>query len=118
MQADIFVLPTFEDEWGVVVNEAMTAARPVLGSVYSQAVEELVVDGMTGWRFRPDCPSELDAVLTRVLDTPSEELLRIGAAARERALQLAPAIVADRIADIIRRVRRETAMEPPLHEGA
>jgi glycosyltransferase involved in cell wall biosynthesis len=31
--------------WGLLVNEAMAAGLPVLGSVYAQAVEELVQDG-------------------------------------------------------------------------
>ena len=47
-QAGIFVLPTLADEWAVVVNEALAAGLPVLGSVYSQAVEELVRDDVAG----------------------------------------------------------------------
>ena len=47
-RAGLFVFPTLADEWGLVVNEAMAAGLPVLGSVYSQAVEELVRDGVSG----------------------------------------------------------------------
>ena len=52
-KASLFAFPTLADEWGVVVNEAMAAGLPVLGSIYSQAVEELVEDGVSGWVFRP-----------------------------------------------------------------
>ena len=51
-KAGIFVFPTLADEWGLVANEAMAAGLPVLGSLYSQSVEELVVEGETGWTFR------------------------------------------------------------------
>jgi glycosyltransferase involved in cell wall biosynthesis len=47
-RAGLFVFPTLAYEWGLVVNEAMAAGLPVLGSVYSQAVEELVRDGVSG----------------------------------------------------------------------
>ena len=50
----VLVFPTLADEWGLVVNEALAAGVPVLGSLYSQAVEELVRDGENGWTFRPD----------------------------------------------------------------
>jgi len=70
--ADIFTFPTLADEWGLVVNEAMIAGLPVLGSVYSQAVEDLVVDGRNGWSFRPDRPDEVLEALNRALDCSRE----------------------------------------------
>jgi glycosyltransferase involved in cell wall biosynthesis len=101
-EADAFVLPTLEDEWGVVVNEAMAASLPVLGSVHSQAVEELVEDGGTGWTFSPDVAGSVDAALARVLACPTAELRRLGDAARQRAQCLTPAAVADRISEVVR----------------
>ncbi len=73
-QASVLAFPTLSDEWGLVVNEAMAAGMPVLGSVYSQAVEDLCVEGRTGWRFRPDVPGEMDAAIDRALATPPEQL--------------------------------------------
>jgi len=70
--ADIFTFPTLADEWGLVVNEAMIAGLPVLGSVYSQAVEDLVVEGRNGWRFRPDEPDEVLETLSRALNCSRE----------------------------------------------
>ena len=106
--ARMLVLPTLADEWAVVVNEAMSAGLPVLGSVYSQAVEELIEDGRTGWTFSPDQPVSLDTALTRALLASSEELTRISAAAMRRAESITPAHVADRIAEAI-------AARPPLN---
>jgi glycosyltransferase involved in cell wall biosynthesis len=71
-KADIFTLPTLADEWGLVVNEAMIAGLPVLGSVYSQAVEDLVAEGQNGWRFRSDQPDEVFEALNRALGCSRE----------------------------------------------
>ncbi len=71
-RADIFTFPTIEDEWGLVVNEAMIAGLPVLGSVYSQAVDDLVIDKENGWRFRPDDSVELYNALDCALTCGAE----------------------------------------------
>lgn len=103
-QADVLVFPTLADEWGLVVNEAMAAGLPVLGSLYSQAVEELVEDGRNGWTFRPDQPSEILAALERALSVPNDEVERMGQAARERVADLTPERMAERIARAIAQV--------------
>ena len=72
--ADLFAFPTFADEWGLVVNEALIAGLPVLGSVFSQAVEDLVKDGVNGWTFRPDHADELARALDRALESTPEQL--------------------------------------------
>lgn len=68
-QGGILVFPTLADEWGVVVNEALASGMPVLGSSYSQAVEELVKDGVSGWTFQPDDEEKMYEALDRALST-------------------------------------------------
>jgi glycosyltransferase involved in cell wall biosynthesis len=97
----IFVLPTLDDTWGLVVNEALAAGLPVLGSQYSQAVEELVQDGVNGWRFRPDQPEGLDAALERALNTSEAALQQMRVAARSRVAHLTPEFAANRIFEAI-----------------
>jgi glycosyltransferase involved in cell wall biosynthesis len=94
--ADIFVLPTLADEWGVVVNEAMAAGLPVLGSRYSQAVEELV-NSETGWSFEPGSIDTVYDAVNRAFGSHPDEWRRMGAIARRRVVKLAPEHVADRI---------------------
>ena len=103
-QAGILVFPTLADEWGLVVNEAMATGLPVLGSIYSQAVEELVVDGVTGWTFHPDQVDEMYMALDRALSTPIEELDRMRATERDRIQHLTPEFVAERLLQAIRYV--------------
>ena len=107
--AGMLVLPTLADEWGLVVNEAMAAGVPVLGSLYSQAVQEMVVDGANGWTFYPDRPDTIDAALSRALDSPPDDLARIGLAAKARGRQIGPSEMADRMAEAIEWVSRASS---------
>jgi glycosyltransferase involved in cell wall biosynthesis len=54
LSADIFVLPsTFGETWGLVVNEAMLHALPVIVSNHVGCVPDLVQDGFNGFSY--DC---------------------------------------------------------------
>jgi hypothetical protein len=105
-ECGVFVFPTLADEWGLVVNEAMASGLPVLGSIYSQAVEELVEDGVNGWVFRPDRSEELYRALERVFSTPAAALDQMRVRARERAEKLTPGWAADLVCQVIEHVCR------------
>lgn len=94
-QADIFVLPTLADSWGLVVNEAMAAGLPILGSGKSQAVEELVQDGETGWIFNPDEPDDVESALGRALSEPRETRVEMGERARAAAIRVTAEVAAE-----------------------
>lgn len=104
-QGGIFVFPTLADEWGVVVNEALAAGLPILGSLYSQAVGELVQDGFNGWTFRPDHREEMYAALDRAMAAPEEKLDEMRLAGRECVRSLTPAYGAECFLDAIEHVR-------------
>lgn len=101
IQGDILVLPSLADEWGLVVNEAMAMCLPVLGSVYSQAVDELVDDGKNGWKFVPDSAASLDQAISRALETPAEKLIRMGEKARESVKHLTAQFAAERMIGVL-----------------
>jgi len=48
---DVFVLPSHFEPWGLVVNEAMNAGRPVIVSDRVGAAPDLVEPGANGWIF-------------------------------------------------------------------
>jgi hypothetical protein len=96
-QSGIFVFPTLADTWGLVVNEAMAAGLPVLGSLYSQAVEELVEDGWNGWTFRTDYPEEMCGAIHRMMTVPMDVLDEMRERARSAVLRLTPQEMARRI---------------------
>jgi glycosyltransferase involved in cell wall biosynthesis len=94
-KADVFVFPTLADEWGVVVNEALASGLPVLGSLYSQAVEELVEDGVNGWTFRPDREEEIYASLDRAMTASDRQIDEMGCSGRKKIRSLSPQFGAD-----------------------
>jgi glycosyltransferase involved in cell wall biosynthesis len=89
-QAGVLVFPTLSDEWGVVVNEALAAGLPVLGSRYSQAVEELIADGINGWTFRTDHPEEISNALDRMMSASPGKLDEMRSAGRQTITSITP----------------------------
>lgn len=51
--ADVFVIPTLEDNWSLVVPEAMACGLPIACSIYNGCYPELVRDGINGKLFDP-----------------------------------------------------------------
>jgi hypothetical protein len=61
--SDLLVFPTLRDCWGMVVNEALAAGIPVLGSRYAGAAEELISGDDVGRLIDPLVPDSLDEAL-------------------------------------------------------
>lgn len=76
--ADVFVLPSRREPWGVVVNEAVAAGSVVVASAVVGAAMELVRDGISGRLVRPDSVAALSAALEDV--TRTERLRELAAA--------------------------------------
>ena len=51
--ADLFVLPSRFEPWGVVINEVMNAAKPVVVSACVGAAPDLVQPNLNGWIYPP-----------------------------------------------------------------
>lgn len=68
--ADVFVLPTLEDTWGVVVLEAMLLGKPVLCST-GAGTSELIVNGENGYVFDPNQPEKLAELMRQLIDRPT-----------------------------------------------
>ncbi len=116
-QADILVFPTLLDEWGLVVNEAMAAGLPVLGSIYAQAVTELVADGVTGWIFDPTSDSNVTDALDRIWATPDDVLIDMRAMGKARIAGLTPETAAEKMLDALRGVLAKPWLSPAALPG-
>lgn len=69
--ADVFVLPTREDTWGLVVNEAMAAGLPVVATRRCVAACELVTDGVNGYLVETEQVDALRDRLRTLLNDPA-----------------------------------------------
>jgi glycosyltransferase involved in cell wall biosynthesis len=67
---DVFVLPSVYEPWGLVVNEAMAAARAVIVSDEVGCQSDLVQDGVNGRVFPAGDIDALRASLRDVLSVP------------------------------------------------
>jgi glycosyltransferase involved in cell wall biosynthesis len=67
--SDVFVFPTLEDVWGLVLLEAMAFGKPVLCSQYAGA-KEMVEHNRTGFIFDPRKPSELADHMAKFIEAP------------------------------------------------
>ena len=51
--SNVFIMPTLEDNWCLVLPEAMACGLPVACSIYNGGTAELIKDGVNGYSFDP-----------------------------------------------------------------
>lgn len=66
----VFVLPSRHEPWGLIVNEAMNAARAVIVTDEVGSAVDLVRDGETGFIYRATDITGLQHALQRALENP------------------------------------------------
>jgi glycosyltransferase involved in cell wall biosynthesis len=84
--ADVVVVPSWEEPFGLVVIEAMAAGTPVVGST-TGAIPEIIVGGESGLLVPPREPAALAGAITALLDSPDLRQ-RLGASAQARMRSL------------------------------
>lgn len=103
--ADIFVLPSEYEPFGMVINEAMLCRCPVIVSDRVGARFDLVKEGETGYVFPcGDIDALASALRLALNDRP--RLLRMGEAARERMASWSPTDYVAGFVDSVSRVAR------------
>jgi glycosyltransferase involved in cell wall biosynthesis len=100
-RADVFVLPSRHDGWGVVVNQALGAGLPVITSDAVGAGLDLVEPGVNGLHCRAgDAESLLEAM--EVFAEDPDLAPRWGEASRKKAWTLTPQAGADKWVEVFR----------------
>jgi glycosyltransferase involved in cell wall biosynthesis len=72
--ADVFVLPTLDDNWSLVTLEAAVAGLPQLFSVYNGCTSELLCDERMGRAIDPLKTEEFASALKNYVDEPPPRL--------------------------------------------
>ena len=80
---DIFVLASEYEPWGLVVNEVMNAAKPLIVSDQVGSARDLVAPGENGWVVPARCPEALAHALEEALSAP-QRLISFGQASLAR----------------------------------
>ncbi|HEX5282869.1 MAG TPA: glycosyltransferase family 4 protein [Bryocella sp.] len=81
--ANVFVLPSRHEPWGLIVNEAMAAGCAVIVSDEVGAHADLITNGVEGFVFPVRDIDSLASALSRVLSSPQQSQ-RMGEAAKAR----------------------------------
>ncbi len=69
-QASAVVMASEDEPWGLIVNEALSAGRPVVGPGTIGAFADLVVDGQTGIVLERGTPPEIARAMRILLEHP------------------------------------------------
>jgi glycosyltransferase involved in cell wall biosynthesis len=104
-QADVFVLPSRYDGWGVVINQAVAAGLPVICSDQVGAGFDLVDEGVNGSKFSAGDEEGLFQAMRHFVDHP-EILTPWGEASRLKARSWTPVIAAEKWANAMEEVIR------------
>ena len=81
--ADMLVLPSSYEVWGMVVNEALEHGIPVITTTQVAAADDLLEDGVTARIVPPDNRAALAEALRDVASWTPEQRIRCAARARE-----------------------------------
>lgn len=101
--ADVFILPTIEDTWGVVILEAMLFGKPILCS-QGAGSSELIINEKNGYVFDPQDRLGLAQLMSKFIDN-SDLIPAMGEASRQQIANHTPEIAAKHLAAVVKSVQ-------------
>lgn len=98
--ADAFVLPSLEEVWGLVINEAALASLPIVVTSCCGGARDLTIDGVNGYVVPPGDNAALENALNRILADPANAK-RMGIESRRAVDRFNPMGVATALAEAV-----------------
>ncbi len=87
--ASCFIHASIQEQWGLVVNEAMAAGLPVLVSNRCGCFEDLLIEGVNGFSFDPENSQQLTDLMLKV-SSGKIDIEKMGQAALEHIQLFSP----------------------------
>ena len=87
--AKYFIHASIQEQWGLVVNEAMAAGLPVLVSNRCGCFEDLIIEGVNGFGFDPENPQQLTELMLK-MSSGEIDLEKISQASLEHIQKFSP----------------------------
>ncbi|AFY71009.1 glycosyl transferase group 1 [Thalassoporum mexicanum PCC 7367] len=97
--ADVFILSSLEEVWGLVVVEAMLFAKPILCSQGAGAAE-MIKNGENGYVFDPLQPQQLADLMRRFIDQP-DAIAQMGQKSQQIMTEHTPEAVAQHLGEVV-----------------
>jgi glycosyltransferase involved in cell wall biosynthesis len=104
--ADVFVLPSAFEPWGLVVNEALCFGLPVITSDKVGATGDLVQEGINGFIYPAGDVVALTARLQNLLLSAEDRRTSMGAASRKLVSHWSYREVVEGLLECLQRVSR------------
>ena len=86
----VFILPSHFEPWGVVLHEFAAASFPLIASDAVGAGTAFIKEADNGFIFKSGDKGELKKILKKISSLKDEDLLKMGAKSREKALSTTP----------------------------
>ncbi|MBD2292367.1 glycosyltransferase family 4 protein [Anabaena sphaerica FACHB-251] len=87
--AKCFIHASTQEQWGLVVNEAMAAGLPVLVSNRCGCYEDLIIEGVNGFGFEPENSQQLTELMLK-MSSGEIDLKKTGQAGLEHIEKFSP----------------------------
>ncbi len=100
---DVFILPSYSEPWGLVVNEAMACGMPVVVSNKCGSAIDVVKEDQNGYTFDPHSVAELIQVLNKFVEEP-DKINIFGKKSKEIIKRFSPEQVAQEMYDGFKKV--------------
>lgn len=111
--ADVFVFPTRYDGWGLVLNEALASAMPIITTYSAGAAYDLIQDDRNGFRVPRDNSKLLGERMEYLINNP-KRLADMGAASRDIAYSLTLGCGLQRLESILSDLLGKTISTPRI----
>lgn len=98
---DVFIMPTLEDNWCLVIPEAMACGKPVACSIYNGGHYELVQNDINGYKFDP---LKEESILETLDKFHKADLVSMGRKSKEIESNFTPDKAAERIFSACKKV--------------
>jgi glycosyltransferase involved in cell wall biosynthesis len=102
--ADVFILPSYSEPWGLVANEAMACSLPILISERCGCASDLVIEGENGFTFNPYSEDELAEKMNFFIQNPSK-IIEMGHISHKVIQHFSPEKVAEDMLKGFKKVR-------------
>ena len=101
--ADISVMPTLEDNWSLVVPEAMACSKPVATTTYNGCHIELIEEGKNGYVFDP---LEKSSIVKMLAAFHNANLSNMGKRSKEIIANYTPLTAATGIFELCQKITK------------
>lgn len=75
-KADVFILPSKSETWGLVVEEALNNGTPVMTSHMVGCADDLIIPGKTGVVFELNNKSDFESKLNQIINVENYNIMR------------------------------------------